>query len=244
MKRNVQLLLMFVCLFLIAGNTLADSWQTMAVGYLWGTGLDGKIAFNDRSVEVDQSFGDILSNLDFAFMGGVICRKGNWSIAGDLQYAALSSSGKIASGATIGVDVDQWIVGGDVGYRVAKDFDVLAGLRLVSVQNTLEFQGLLGGSPDLEFDKTWVDPVVGFRFTPEFNDKWSLLTRFDIGGFDVGSDITWQLNANILWHFSRNSSLGFGYRVIDIKYDDENQDNDFLFDVTTHGPIVGLAYTF
>jgi hypothetical protein len=83
---------------------------------------------------------------------------------------------------------------------------------------------------------------VGLRFAPVLGEKWQLWTRFDIGGFDVGSDLTWQINANLIWMVSDSIAVTGGYRVLDIKYDDGEGNEGFVYDATSHGPIFGLVF--
>jgi hypothetical protein len=140
------------------------------------------------------------------------------------------------------VDVDQTVFGADVGYKVRESTELLAGARIVNLGSKLHFFGPL--NLEIEDDKTWVDPYVGIRFNPRLSENWSLLTRFDIGGFDIGSDIALHLNADAVWHITEKFSLAFGYRVLATNYDDEEGENEFIFDMTFHGPIAGLIYSF
>ncbi len=234
-------LVVFAMIFLPAIPAQAqddETWGYAVNTYLWGAGLDGEVAARGRSVEIDQSFGEILEHLEFGFAGVVRAHKGTWAVTGEFMYMGLGAT--VGGSNPIEVDVDQWMIAGDVGYQVAESVEVLGGARVMSLQN--KFQSPFRVT--VEVDKTWVDPVVGIRFAPRLSEKWQLWTRFDIGGFEVGSDLTWQLNANAVWQFSDRSALTFGYRVLDIKYDDEKGDNEFVYDATSHGPITGLVFTF
>jgi hypothetical protein len=236
-------------LFLLCGILLAvvvpaqaQDWRYSTALYLWGSGMDGKVGSNDRIVEVDQSFGDILSNLELGFMGALRAENETWSVTGDFIYMGLGKSVHGPLGNAIDVDVDQTVFGADVGYKIRESTELLAGARIVNLGTKLHFFGPL--NLETEDDKTWVDPYVGIRFNPRLSESWSLLTRFDIGGFDIGSDIAWHLNADAVWHITEKASLAFGYRVLSSDYDDEEGDNEFVFDMTFHGPIAGLIYAF
>ena len=243
MKTKLSLTCLLMALLFASVPAFAqEEWEYAANLYLWGCGLDGTIAAQNQTVEVDQSFGDILSNLEFAFMGAVRASNGQWSVTGDIVYAALGASTTGPLGNPIEVDVDQVIIGGDLGYEVADKVEVLAGARFVHVSNTIDFRDPL--NIEVDADRNWVDPIIGVRFMPDLTDNLSWWTRFDLGGFDVGSDFTWQLNSNLLWRFSERAGLAFGYRVIDIKYDDEEGDNEFVYDIVQHGPVAGLVVKF
>jgi hypothetical protein len=243
-KISALVSLSMLCLIVVPNIAQAD-WSYSAVVYLWGAGMDGETGTTgatERLVEVDQSFGDILSNLELGFMGGLLARSETWSVSADFIYMGLGSSVTGPLGNPIDVDVDQTVFGGDVGYAVSETADLLVGARIVALQTKLDFAAPV--NLEVEAERTWVDPFVGIRFHPWINENWSALIRFDIGGFDIGSDIAWHLNANVVWHVTERSSFAFGYRVMDTKYDDEEGDTTFIYDMTNHGPIGGFIYEF
>lgn len=215
-----------------------EKWHFAVPVYLWGAGLNGTVGVLGRTAEVDQSFSDLLSNLHFGFMGGSRAYKNQWAITTELIYMKVGS----ATSTGTDVDVDQWIVAGDVGYQVAPSVEVLGGARIVSLGNSIDFQAPL--LPTLHEKKTWVDPLIGVRFAPRLSESWSLWTRFDLGGFGIGSKFTWQINANAVYSFSEKTALAFGYRVIHIDYEDDNTVSRFKLDAATHGPIAGLVFSF
>ncbi len=43
--------------------------------------------------------------------------------------------------------------------------------------------------------KTFYDPILLTRLTYSIEDKWLFQFRGDLGGFGIGSDFTWQLQA-------------------------------------------------
>ena len=235
-------LVVFGILLLSSVTAEAQDWKFSTVIYLWGAGMDGETGSNDLIVEVDQSFGDILSNLELGFMGGLLARSETWVVGVDFIYMGLGNSVEGPLGNSIEVDVDQTLFGADVGYAVSEATDLLVGGRIVSLGTALNFSGPL--NLEVESDRTWFDPFIGIRYSPWLSENWSLLTRFDIGGFDIGSDIAWHLNADAVWHISERSSLAFGYRIMSVKYDDEEGENEFVYDMTNHGPVGGFIYSF
>jgi hypothetical protein len=65
----------------------------------------------------------------------------------------------------------------------------------------------------------------------------------NIGGFEVGSDFTWNAQAYVGYQFSlfgRPTTLLVGYRAL---YQDYHH-NNFEWDVTMHGPVIGTAVRF
>ena len=89
-------------------------------------------------------------------------------------------------------------------------------------------------------DKDWVDPIIGVRAQWNINDKWFLAGKSDIGGFGVGSDFAWTVQATVGYHFTRNVSAEFGYRYMDTDY----SDGAFTYDVAQAGFYTGLNFRF
>jgi len=92
----------------------------------------------------------------------------------------------------------------------------------------------LGGS------KAWIDPVVGFRTRFNFTDHLYAAAKGDIGGFGVGSDLSWQVFGALGYQFNRHWSSELGYKYLSIDYAQDG----FVFDAVQAGAFVGLKYTF
>jgi hypothetical protein len=115
--------------------------------------------------------------------------------------------------------------------------DGLGGLRYSSMEVDLDFPG-----PVLDTDqrKDWVDPYVGLRWHWKFAEKWGLLTRGDIGGFGIGSDLTYNLVGLVDFKPWKHVSLFGGYRVLYQDYSTGSGTSKFAFDATMQGPVLGL----
>jgi hypothetical protein len=77
-------------------------------------------------------------------------------------------------------------------YRITRAdhaFDGLGGFRYSSMDIDLDLPGSL---PDVDQRKDWIDPYVGMRWQWRMAEKWGLRMRGDIGGFGIGSDLTWN----------------------------------------------------
>ncbi len=89
-----------------------------------------------------------------------------------------------------------------------------------------------------------VDPLLGARVRRALNDRWQAHLRGDIGGFGVGSDFTWNLEVDASVRVTERLSLIFGYRVLNIDYDEGVGLQRFLFDAGISGPRFGMALSF
>jgi hypothetical protein len=66
----------------------------------------------------------------------------------------------------------------------------------------------------------------------------------EIGGFGVGSTFTWQVFPTFGVNLSKNASLEFGYRWLDIDYSSGENLTLFKYDVLTQGPVLGFGFRF
>ena len=106
--------------------------------------------------------------------------------------------------------------------------------------------GILPGSPSARVDESWVDPIIGLRWTTPLSERWKLRLRGDVGGFSIGSSFTWSGSATTIFRMTERLDLQIGYRVLDVDYDNgKAPDNGFFeYNTTTHGPLLGLQIKF
>jgi hypothetical protein len=90
----------------------------------------------------------------------------------------------------------------------------------------------------------WVDPIVGAAFKTSIDDKWSFALQGDVGGFGVGSDLSWQAWVNFDWRFSRIGSLALGWRHLDWDYSEGKGAKKFTYDARMTGPVIGVSFHF
>ncbi|MBK8536499.1 MAG: hypothetical protein IPL59_16065 [Candidatus Competibacteraceae bacterium] len=162
-----------VCLgVMLVEPVLAQSsdWSFALSPYAWTLGLTSSVETAWGTVEVDKSIGDVLSDLDVAFMGAFEARNGRWSLIADLFYADLSQSRSTPLGILFSraeIETEAKILSGYAGYRVFEGgpvaVDLMAGFRVNSVDLDVSLApGLLAGQ-NFGASETWVDPLVGGR---------------------------------------------------------------------------------
>jgi hypothetical protein len=179
--------------------TLAQSsdWSFAISPYAWTPGITSSVETGWGTVEVDKSIGDVLSNLDLAFMGAFEARNGRWSLIADIFHAELSASratplGLLFSG--VQFETEAQALSGYAGYRVHENdrmaVDLMAGFRVNSVDLNVSLSpGLLQGQR-FSARETWVDPLIGGRVRFAITDHWFATALVDVGGFKAGSDLT------------------------------------------------------
>lgn len=143
-----------------------------------------------------------------------------------------------------------------VGTSSATALDVLGGARYWNQELDLSLAvdasvdlGKLGleksGSLAVARSGTleWVDPIVGLRVRHQFAPGQELQFLGDIGGFGVGSDLTWQLFGGYgfdLWQSNLHGVIG--YRALAVDYGEDNSASRNNLDLIMHGPVVGLSF--
>lgn len=224
----------------------ADEWTFTVAPYFWGAGISGDTAqFGVPEVHIDADFGDLLKNLDFAFMAAGEARYDRFSIFGDVIYTKLGADGDTRNGILAdSIDVTSKMFSGllGVGYSVLEDqtgnLDIVGGIKVWSVDTDISFNGGVFGGREASDSATWVDGVVGVRgnyfFTPEI-----YLTGWGLVGAG-GADIDWDVALGLGYKFNDTISAVAGYRALGVNYDSDG----FVFDVVQQGPIFGVAIRF
>jgi hypothetical protein len=119
------------------------------------------------------------------------------------------------------------------------------GVRYTYLDVDLDLKGI----GDASGDQDWFDPLVGARAFFDLSERWTLSMQGNVGGFGVGSDFTWGAMSTIGYRFrlfseKNNSRAAAGYRAIYQDYQDGSGDDKFEWDITYHGPILGLIIEF
>ncbi len=222
-----------------------DGWEYTLSPYAWAASLSGSVGLGPVVSDVDLSFGDILDNLEIGAMLHFEARKGRWAFLFDGFWMKLDADaetpGPLFSGANI--EVEELRLAGLVSYRAIEGpttLDLLAGVSYFSIDTDIE---LLPGSLEgrsINPSEDWVDPVIGFHLRHKMSERWFTMLRGEIGGFDVGSDLTWQVMAGAGYRTGESSEVFLGYRHLDIDY----SDNNFTYDTETSGFLLGMHFSF
>lgn len=234
-----------------------DKWQFEISPYFFAAGLYGTTGVRQVQGEVEKDFGDILEDLEMGGMLAVEVRKGSWAFIfdsiymrlGGQQFKSWQGPGGIGSlTGTLEATTTLQIYQPSLGYRVLDGrtkLDVIGAGRYTQLDADLNLVvttgGLLpGGSRQVSGKEGWWDPVVGTRVLAPFAQKWAFTGYADIGGFGVGSDLTYQLVAGVKWQFSKVVSMKLDYRYL---YQDYEKDG-FVWDMAAHGPLLGFGFSF
>lgn len=243
-------------------QTSSSDWQFSAVVYLYLAELSGSATFpTGTTVDISVDPKQMVSSLNFAFMGAFEARKGSWGVFTDIMYLhasgsksatrALSIGGvMIPANVTANADFDikstVWTLGGS--YRVVgvpeATLDLVAGARGLFLKQHLswQFSGDVGplvgpgrqGSGDSN-PTNW-DGIVGAKGRWMFGDKhaWFVPYYLDVGTGD--SQLTWQGITGLGYTFNSWGEVVGVWRYLDYRFSSHSAS------LTMSGPAIGVAF--
>jgi len=222
-------------------------WSFTLAPYAWMSGISGDVATIPPlpPSKVDESFSDVLDDLEGAFFVYGEARKDRLFFMADFVYTNVSSSDGYGSGGFLKVDLDQEniLLGAAAGYSVIKEpeygLDLFGGARYWSIDSELTLTGP-AARRSTSHSEDWLDPIVGARFAVPFSENWSFQISTAVGGFGVGADLEWDLFSTISYRLSDWAWVGFGYRYLSVDYDH----GGFLYELDQQGPVLGAAFRF
>lgn len=233
---------------MVSAQSSSNEWQFAIAPYVWLAGMDGSLTIGGHE-EGDGSvdFDNIIDSLEFAFMGHFDMRNEHWVISSDLLFLDLGGSRDYTEGddtlGTVSTGFDATLFEVVGGYRVTPAVTLLAGARLVDMGMSISWEGTLEDRR-LDASKTFVDPLVGLHVFAPLSQKWWFGFRGDVGGFGVGSELTWQAYADIGFRVSHVVSVLAGYHVIDMDYESATDVVPVELDIQVSGPQIAIAFTF
>jgi hypothetical protein len=224
---------------------------------VWVPSLSGTLGSGSSTIEggkgdelVDKLF-DSASEFKFAFMGGVEVEKGPWSFAMDAFYVSIGTevSFTLNDQPVLDAEVEALVGYAFVGYRFARvplgrsgcclDVTAQAGIRGYSVSFFAETANLR-----VDREKDWIDPIVGLRLEAPLGRRFRAGLHGDVGGFGIGSDLSWSVGAFLEWQFACHWALSLGWNVLDVDYEVGSGDRRFSWNLQLSGPMLAVKYTF
>ena len=220
-----------------------DEWTILFTPYLWGTDIHGTSTVGTLPpLELDVSFGDILSKLNIAGSAHTEFHRGDWTFVIDPTYISLDIDivTPVPGASSPDADVNIWIVEAWTAYTVNPNWELLGGARWQD--QDIKLKGLPAPpfpvSPGVS--DSWLDWFAGVRFTYALGKKWGVSGRAD---FVVAGDSDSTTNAILFFHrrIGENMSIDFGYRYFKDDYDNSPK---YAWDVKEQGPLVGYTWAF
>lgn len=100
----------------------------------------------------------------------------------------------------------EWPIGRtEAGRSLVLAVEPLAGARVNHLRGELatrlDASGIQEGR-QVDQSQTWIDPLVGVNVIAELAEHWAIRGEADIGGFGVGSELTWNAQAILTYRFT------------------------------------------
>jgi len=223
------------------------SWNFTVAPYFLFPNMNGNVAVKGIPVDINASTGDILNDLDFAFMIYGEASNDKWAITLDALYMKLSAQGTTPlTSRQANVEMKQWAVTPTGMYRLCSWAEAGIGGRINSISSTAKIAPGEYVLPGAEFsgDATWFDPIIVARVMEQFDDKWRFGLYTDIGGFGVGSKFTWQVYPFAGYQFSKLFEMDLAWRWLGINYENGSETDYFQYNMVINGPEIGFLFHF
>lgn len=220
----------------------AAAWRFQVTPYVWMTGLDGRVRPLQRgpTLHVNNSFSELLKNLDAAFFLNATARKDRWVLHGDISHASISETEPLPYGLSAKAKIKQTslsVLGGYTWMPAAQTtVDTMAGVRWWRIQGQVQVAPIAQAASRTSF----ADPVLALRWRQEWTPRWSTVVYGDVGGFGVGSHATWQALATVNYQFTPHAYVSLGYRHLSVDYRSDGKALDF----SMAGPVLGVTWRF
>lgn len=222
-------------------------WEFELSPYLWMASLRTTVDDGTTTATAEACFTDLVENLDLGAMLRFEGRHSSrWGFFVEGLYLKLGDDTRVRVGPARvrGINVDATVTQAEVDFGGLYSFggngralDFLFGGRYTHLGTEID----IGPLPTRESTSDFVAPLVGGRVRLTLSEKWLFSIKADAAGFNVGDapDITWGVTGVLGYRLNDNAVLGIGYRYYDIS---TNDDTDI--DVSYHGPVIGVAFTF
>jgi hypothetical protein len=254
---RINIVICCTILFFSAANTISaqtespeKKWNFLTDVYLMFPYMDGETGTGDLlSVPVDANPGDIFSKLKMAAMLYLEAKNSKWAITSDLVYMNLNQEvtpGTLFHSGEVSAKELIWEPAGL--YRIVPFWEIGLGGRLTNLSTDIDARRNVfpAGTEEVTSSgsKTWMDPIIITRLSADIKQKWIFQFRGDIGGFGIGSDLTWQLQAYAGYRFGKVFQLTGGYRYLSVDYDKGADAERFVFNMASFGPVVRFGFNF
>lgn len=255
---NVSRIGLGLCCFLLSFKVFADPWQIEITPYLWAIGMNGRTQIGNNTAHIDQTFSDILKELDFGGMLWMSAKKNKFGLYGNAVYAVLSDS-KHDGPFSADVHNRYGIFGAGISYEVFRYCTAQGCPRAQSIFYVEPYAGFrytlndtsitvayLSASAHGVKNVHWTDPIIGLRLNYLLNKAWLAQLSGDIGGTNGSThySYSWAAILGLSPKSLPHSSFYVGYRLLDQRYQTGSGTSLYNWNMKLAGPVLGYGYTF
>jgi hypothetical protein len=234
MKKNILYSILIIFLLSVTSADAQygynDRLRLEFAPYVWMTTLNGDLTIDGSTRKVNFTFDDFFKYSNLGLSGHVELKKNKWALIFDWLYVDLIkdptytelSLGEIS-----------------LAIRLSENLEIIGGGRYFKAE--VEF---IGEAEDQGKDeKSWIDPIIGGRFTMDLTKYLMFTFRADVGGFGIGSKLQWNIASGIGYQLS-NITFMAAYRIWYANYESGSGESLFMYDMTTSGPGLTMIIHF
>lgn len=248
-----------VGLFTAIDVASAKPLQLDLTPYLWAMSMNGRVQTGNRAAHVDQSFSDILKQLDGAVMIYVDAKKDKFGVYGNAMYAVVSNG---AGGRRVSLHVKNryGIFGAGITYEIYKycfsnswscdlssiAFEPYVGFRYTVNNTRIDLDTRLSRfDRTANIDQHWTDPIVGLKLTYVATKAWSAILSGDIGGRNGSTQYSYNVFGVVGYQpqtILKCTKFYLGYRILDQHYETGSGRKFFDWNMKLFGPVIGVDF--
>ena len=240
----------------VTATAADDGFQVELTPYLWMMGVDADVTVNERKASFEQSFGDLIDNVDAGFSGLGVLSYNRWLLLGQYDYFDISTNGDdlsdrgvpVPPGGRAELELETTIGTIAAGYRFGdsdhRAVDLLIGVRELDMEPTLSFQG-----ESRTNDTKVTDTIIMLRPSVRLSERWRFNPTLSYA-VDGDSDTHFELSPQVQYQFADSFALRFGYRTLSYELESGSRSTDETpgtyrkFDGTMSGLFLGVGWTF
>jgi hypothetical protein len=227
-----------------SASTESD-WHFAVSPYLWLPWIHGTIGARGHEASVHVSPGDLLSHFRFGLMGLVDTRYKRIVVPVDFVWLRLGANNALPltdEAVNANVKGQAFILTPKIGYRLVDSeivkIDALTGFRYWHFGESLRLS-TSDTSVKFSSSQNWVDPVVGGRILANLSPKITVSIGGDVGGWNTGSLIDYQIGGLLGYRIKPAVALQAGYRYLATDY----RSGGTTINVVIAGPLFGATIT-
>ena len=227
------------------GEPTSD-WHFAVSPYLWFPGVHGTIGARGHDASIHESPGDLLSHFRFGLMGLVDTRYKRIVIPVDMMWIRLGANNALPltdEAVTAHVKGQEFILTPKIGYRLVDSeiikIDALTGFRYWHFGANLRLSTSETSTQTFSGSENWVDPLVGGRILANLSPKISVSMGGDVGGWNTGSLIDYQIGGVLGYRIKPAVVLQVGYRYLATDF----RSGGTTINLVTSGVLFGATIT-
>jgi hypothetical protein len=227
------------------GEPTSD-WHFAVSPYLWFPGVHGTIGARGHDASIHESPGDLLSHFRFGLMGLVDTRYKRIVIPVDIMWIRLGANNALPltdEAVTAHVKGQEFILTPKIGYRLVDSeiikIDALTGFRYWHFGANLRLSTSETSTQTFSGSENWVDPLVGGRILANLSPKISVSMGGDVGGWNTGSLIDYQIGGVLGYRIKPAVVLQVGYRYLATDF----RSGGTTINLVTSGVLFGATIT-